>query len=67
MRQVRITTKNLDYPQHDDCLIPDDDPIHAMKKNMVLGGLGSGIELSPEMAALIKKYWKEGDGNMAKM
>jgi hypothetical protein len=40
MRQVRITTKNIDYPSDNDCFIPEDDPIHAIKKANMLGGLG---------------------------
>lgn len=41
MRQVRITTQNLDYPQENDCVLDENDPLHAIKKSNMVGGLGS--------------------------
>jgi hypothetical protein len=40
--QYHITTQNLDYPKENDCLLPEDDPIHAIKKSLMIGGIGIG-------------------------
>ena len=39
MRQVRITSQNIDHPQEDDCYLAPDDPVHVFKQAMMLGGL----------------------------
>ena len=39
MRQVRITSQNIDHPQEDDCYLAPDDPVHVIKQEMMLGGL----------------------------
>jgi hypothetical protein len=61
MKQIRITTKNLDYPTDNDCFISEDDPIHEIKKSTMLGGLGSGPIMSAETAELVKKYFNKGE------
>ena len=43
IKQYRITTQNMDIlPQENDCVLSDDDPIHDIIANQVLGGIGSG-------------------------
>jgi hypothetical protein len=56
MREYRITTQNLDYPQENDCVLDENDSIHAIKKAIMLGGLGmpNNPRLNPE---LLKKFW----------
>ena len=59
MKEYRITTQNLDYPCEDDCFIDENDPIHSIKKSIMLGGLGMNKPmLSPE---LLEKYWPKKD------
>lgn len=45
MKEYRITTQNLDYPSDNDCFIDPNDPIHELKKSLMLGGLGSAQAL----------------------
>jgi hypothetical protein len=60
IKQYRITTKNLDYPQDDDCIIDENDPIHNIKKSNLVGGLGSPEMVQSEVTQeLIKKYWPD--------
>ena len=57
MRQVRITTQNLDFPQDNDCYLAPDDPIHQIRKASLLGGLGSQQpEMSAGRAELIDRF-----------
>ena len=37
MKQYKITTQTLDFPQPDDCVLPPDDPLHAIRKASMLG------------------------------
>lgn len=39
MRQIKITTNNLDYHSENDCFISKDDLIQDLKKSIMLGGL----------------------------
>ena len=39
MRQIKITTQNLNYPTDEDCILSPGDPIHDIKKTIMLGGL----------------------------
>lgn len=58
MADFNITTKNLDYPQPDDCILPENDPIHELKKTMMLGGLGAQTALfNYNRKELIDKFW----------
>jgi hypothetical protein len=58
MTQIKITTHNLDYPRENDCLIPEDDPLHEIKKSLILGGLKSA---DPELVkAIIEARLKKG-------
>ena len=64
IRQIRITTQNIDIPQENDCYIDPDDPIHKIKKSNMLGGLPSGL---PELVDAIKQYKKGDDTEMPKL
>ena len=62
MKQYRITTANIDYPQENDCVLVEDDPVNLIRKSLLLGGLGNGIGLNKLPVELLEKYWnKEGD------
>lgn len=45
MRQIRITSANLNPPSDNDCVLDPNDPIHAMMPASTLGGLGSTVAL----------------------
>ena len=57
MRQIRITTQNLDYPQDGDCYIAPDDPLHAIKKANMLGGLAQAPTIDADRAELVDKFF----------
>ena len=59
MRQIRITTQNIDIPSDDDCFIDENDPMWAIKRASFLGGLGMGPIMSEYNKELIKKFWPE--------
>ena len=58
MRQTRITTKNIDYPQDNDCYIAPDDPLNDIKKSLMLGGLGSQVPTDAKDTAALRDYFK---------
>jgi hypothetical protein len=57
IRQIRITTQNIDIPQENDCYIDPADSINNIKKSNMIGGLPFGL---PELVDAIKQY-KKGD------
>ena len=46
MRQVRITTADLNPSSENDCYLSPDDPIHAIMPAAMMGGLGSETALA---------------------
>ena len=58
MREIKITTKNIDYPQDDDCYIDPSDPINDIKKSLMLGGLGSHVSASTDDVLAFRDYIK---------
>lgn len=46
MKQYRITTKDINPAEDNDCFLAPDDPIHAMMPAAAMGGLGSEAALS---------------------
>jgi hypothetical protein len=64
IRQIRITTQNIDIPQENDCYIAPDDLINTIKKENMLGGLPFGL---PELVDAIKQFKKGDDTEMPKM
>lgn len=45
MKQFRITSENLFLDSSDDCVLPPDDPVHALRAAQYMGGLGSDAYL----------------------
>ena len=41
MKQYRITTENLPTPTADDCYLSEDDPVHEIINQSIMGGLGA--------------------------
>lgn len=59
MRQYRITTQNIDIPQDNDCVLPENDPAHEIRRKQFLGGLGASPNFSQSTQDLIKRFWKD--------
>lgn len=45
-RQYRVTTQNIFNTDREDCLLPEDDPIHQLKIASMLGGIGAQAKLA---------------------
>jgi hypothetical protein len=59
IKQYRITSQSMDLlPQENDCVLPDDDPIHAIRAAQFMGGIGSGQESD---RGFIRKMFTIGD------
>jgi len=59
IKQYRITSQCMDVlPQENDCVLPDDDPIHEIRAAQFMGGIGSGQN---EDRGFIRKMFTIGD------
>jgi hypothetical protein len=45
MKQYKITSENISIQEDNDCVLPDNDPLHELKISNYLGGLGSSYRL----------------------
>jgi hypothetical protein len=60
MKQYSITTRNIDIPTDEDCILPENDPAHELKKNIMLGGSGSIAPIMTDSTkTLIDRFWKK--------
>ena len=66
MRQVRITTANLNPPSDNDCVLDPSDPIYAMMPASTLGGLGSTVALEQYINAQTPKVQTNDKGREAR-
>lgn len=64
MKQYHITTNNIDYPQDNDCIIDENDPLNDIKQSLLLDGLGQKAEiLAARDAELFRKYFSNLKGD----
>jgi len=45
MKQYKITSENISIQEDNNCVLPDNDPLHELKISNYLGGLGSSYRL----------------------
>jgi hypothetical protein len=46
MKQYRITSKDINPVEDNDCYLSPDDPIHALMPSAMMGGLGASEAMS---------------------
>lgn len=66
MRQIRITTANLNPQSNDDCYIAPDDPMWDMLPASQMGGLGSDAVLGAYLSKTLPTIRTDDKGRVAR-